>query len=411
MMLSHLAARLYDVPLLIHRPKLDTLLAVLGDRIGLAKRDGNLPIPLPHAASVAPPGIAVIPIYGTLVKRALSLEAASGLTSYQSIADQLDAAMSDSAVRGILLDIDSPGGEASGCFDLADSIVAARNIKPIWSIANDSAFSAAYAIASAADKVFVTRTGGVGSIGVIALHVDQSQKDAKEGLAYTAITAGSHKNDLSPHAPLTDSAKTALQLEVNRLYGLFADTIARNRCLSVDCIRATEAGLFFGQDAVAAGLADGVGTWQDALAGLFETISHRPVARMAQGFLSTPLTSEDKMSDALKHDVPVLPDIPPIAAVSDNHTAVATAPTPMSLSDAQEIAELCTLADCSNQISGFLSAGTPVAQVRQNLLARRAHTSPISSHISPTGERPATEDGVLLGVIKQRLSNQPGVKQ
>jgi len=74
----------------------------------------------------------------------------------------LEMARDDSAVDALLLDIDSPGGESSGVFD-----------KPVWAVANDMAFSAAYALASAADKLFVSRTGGVGSIGVIAMHVDQ----------------------------------------------------------------------------------------------------------------------------------------------------------------------------------------------------------------------------------------------
>lgn len=82
----------------------------------------------------------------------------------------------------------------------------ATAVKPIWAVANDAAFSAAYAIA-AAQRVIVTETGGVGSIGVIALHIDQSVQDANDGYRYTAITAGSHKNDFSPHEPLSDVAR------------------------------------------------------------------------------------------------------------------------------------------------------------------------------------------------------------
>mgnify|MGYP000747584119 CR=1 FL=1 len=123
----------------------------------------------------------MIPIHGSLVKRSLGMEAASGLTSYGEIAAMLDSALADPQVSGILLDIDSPGGEASGSFELARRVREVAAVKPVWAVANDAAYSAAYAIAASAQRLFVTETGGVGSIGVIALHVDQSVKDAKDG--------------------------------------------------------------------------------------------------------------------------------------------------------------------------------------------------------------------------------------
>ena len=165
MQLPHLASRLYGTPLLVARSKLDIILAVLCDRIGWPEPPAGLPIPPPRGLPDAPPGIAVIPVYGTLVRRSLGMEAASGLTSYGEISAMLDAALSDPSVTGILLDVDSPGGEAGGVFELAGRVRAVDAVKPVWSIASDSAFSAAYAIASAASRVYVTQTAGVGSIG------------------------------------------------------------------------------------------------------------------------------------------------------------------------------------------------------------------------------------------------------
>src|SRR5690606_25359786 len=112
--------------------------------------------------------------------------------------------------------------------------------KLIWAHANDAAFSAAYAIACAAERLTLSQTAGVGSIGVIALHVDQSVKDAKDGLAYTALYAGHHKNDFTPHAPLSPQAAIALQTEVDRLYGIFVAQVARMRGLVVAHAPATE---------------------------------------------------------------------------------------------------------------------------------------------------------------------------
>ena len=261
MQLPHLASRLYGTPLLVARSKLDIILAVLGDRIGWPEPKAALPIPSPRAMPDAPAGIAVIPVYGTLVRRSLGLEAASGLTSYGELSAMLDAALSDPSVSGILLDVDSPGGEAGGVFELAQRIRAADAVKPVWAIASDSAFSAAYAIACAASRVYVTQTAGVGSIGVIAMHVDQTARDAQEGYRYTAITAGDQKNDFSPHEKLSSEAQSRLQAEVDRLYGIFVETVATMRHLDARFVRSTQAGLYFGPEAVTAGLADAQGSF------------------------------------------------------------------------------------------------------------------------------------------------------
>lgn len=162
-LLPHIAGRVFDTPLLIARSKLDTILGVLTPRL----RGENAPSGQPPATrgyEVTPEGVAIVPILGTLVRRTAGLEAQSGLTSYAGIEKNLAAALQDSAVKGVLLDIDSPGGEAGGVFDLADRIYAARKIKPVWAAANEEAFSAAYALAASAGKIYVSRTGGVGSV-------------------------------------------------------------------------------------------------------------------------------------------------------------------------------------------------------------------------------------------------------
>lgn len=400
-MLSHLATHLYGAPLLLHRSKLDTILGVLGHRIGLNRETYiQLPMDGPNEAldiEDSVPGVAVIPICGTLVKRTMGLEAQSGLVSYTSIASQVASAVADPAVQAILLDIDSSGGESSGVFDLADAIYASREAKPIWAVANDSCFSAAYAIASAADRVFVTRTGGVGSIGVIALHVDQSVSDTNEGLTYTAICAGAHKNDLTPHAPLADGAKAALQGEVNRIYSLFTQTVARNRGCSASFVAATDAALFFGPDAVAAGLADGVASYAEVLNQLTQSLSMPAVTSV----VST-LSQENTMQH---NEVPAIsaesPSPPTIAAPA---TSLASTPQAPRYEQAVEIAQLCQIAGMPDKTAEFLSSGASVAQVRQMLLSARAATPVISSHIDPISSGQSHD--VLMRVLKQRLSKE-----
>lgn len=193
--LPHLAGRVFGVPLLIQPRKLSVILQAIGPRLGLRQAEieieglgapliARMPVdeeddPDEMARSqkpylVTPEGIAVIGVSGTLVKKASWLDSASGLQSYESIRADFQDAIGDSRIQGILLDVDSPGGEVGGLFDLADEIYNARAEKPCMAIADDDAFSAAYAIASSAQRLFVTRTGGVGSVGVIALHLDQS---------------------------------------------------------------------------------------------------------------------------------------------------------------------------------------------------------------------------------------------
>ena len=421
-LLPLLAARILGVPLAIHRPKFDFILSVLGARIGLA--DLRAPVGYTAAAHVPRPQrgkVAVIPIHGTLVRRTSGLEAESGLASYTGIAAQLDAGLASSEVAAILLDIDSPGGESGGVFDLADRIRAVAQVKPVWAVANDMAFSAAYALASAASKVFVSRTGGIGSIGVIAMHVDQSVKDANDGIRYTAVFAGERKNDLNPHEPISNDAHAVLKAEVDRVYDLFVETVARHRGLDADAVRATQAGLFFGPDAVATGLADAVGSLDDALIQLTQSLSPLPtqMAPASQAGLraagpsqgkcapsggSEPQTQlgghfcnhqmESSMNDRTN---PAAHDRPPAdPAGSLPQPSAATTATALNVADAIEIAQTCTLAGRADLIASFLEANTAPATVRSQLLTAQVEASPeITSRIAPDAARPATTSPLI----------------
>lgn len=384
-MLPHLAARLFGTPLLVHRAKLDVILAVLGERLNLAAPAADLAIPVPRVTPAQPSGIAVIPIHGTLVKRVLGMEAASGLTSYGGIAQEIDAALADPLVQGILLDIDSPGGEASGSFELARQIRHAATQKPVWAVANDAAYSAAYALAASAQRLIVTETGGVGSIGVIALHIDQSAKDAQEGYRYTAVTAGAHKNDFSPHHPLSDEAKAELQAEVDRLYGLFVEHVAAMRSLDADAVRATEAGLYFGANAITAGLADAVSSFETALADFSLFLSarnHKPP--QARERIRTEAVIASKENAMQENETPLTEMI----GVDQAAVLVAEARRE-AVQSAQAIAELCLIAGCPEQAAGFIAAGQSEAAVRRVLCearAARSEATPIHSTITPEAD-------------------------
>ncbi|HEY6272627.1 MAG TPA: S49 family peptidase [Terriglobales bacterium] len=219
---------------------------------------------------LTPEGIAVIPIRGTLMKRFSFMSAASGCSSYAQLQQAATAALADPQVKAVLFDVDSPGGTTHGCFELSDALFQMRGEKPMWAIANDLAASAAYALASAADRVWLTRTAGVGSVGVFALHADQSGLDSSAGVKFTYIFAGDKKTDGNPHEALTKSAKADIQAEVDREYAMFVQCVARNRGFAggtAEKVQKTEAAVFFAQNAVGL-LADEVATYEEALEAL-----------------------------------------------------------------------------------------------------------------------------------------------
>lgn len=423
MMLPHLAMRLYNTPLLIQRAKLDAILTVLGDRVGWSGPQALVPTPAARTLPEARPGIALIPVHGSLVRRSLGVDAASGLTSYADITRQLEAALADPAVQGIVLDVDSPGGEAGGVFELGERVRAANTIKPVWAVASDSAFSAAYAIASGASRLIVSRTGGVGSVGVIALHVDQSLRDAQDGYRFTAIFAGDRKNDFSPHAPLSDAAATRLQTEVDRLYGLFVAHVAGMRGLSEDAVRATEAGLFFGPEAVAADLADAEGGLDGALAELTDflnprrTLAGRKPRVIAHFPKEVPSMSHAERPDELPETPAAEPDDETVAAPANEAPpaepretqAPANPLEPAAMAsgraEALAIAELCQLAGQPQRIVGFLVEGATPDQVRRALLASRAESPEITSRLNPDApaQEASPEHGPLMRAVRRMI--------
>lgn len=260
---ASLATFLLGRPLAIARRQLDALLAVLlregaaGELELKALFGGDDEEREGKGYDVGVDGLATIPVHGILVNHEDSIWARwFGCPSYQGLRKAFDAALSDERVKAIAFDMDTPGGEVDGCFDLVDHLFASRGSKPISALVNTQAFSAGYAIASAADRIYVSRDGGTGSIGVICEHWDYSGMLEQAGIVVTAIFAGAKKNDGSPYEPLSDSAKKTITALVDETYGVFVSTVARNRNLSEEKVRGTEAGIYFGAAGVSAGLAD-----------------------------------------------------------------------------------------------------------------------------------------------------------
>jgi signal peptide peptidase SppA len=279
--LPFLAQRMFNTPLAITPGKAEVVMAALADRFGITRLfrvDGNS-IDLADAAvasqviagdSFGGPrdsdrrgyeviaGVAVIPVQGTLVQKLGTLRPFSGMTGYDGIRANLSMALEDDAVRAIVFDIDSPGGEVAGLFDLVDAMYDSRGTKQIDAILSESAYSAGYAIASACDKIYVPRTGGTGSVGVICMHVDFSKALTAAGIAVTMIHYGDRKADGHSEIPLTKEALSRFQADIDSMGELFVDTVARNRGMKASAVRATQATTYLGTAGVEIGFADAV---------------------------------------------------------------------------------------------------------------------------------------------------------
>lgn len=209
-------------------------------------------------------GVLQIPVMGVMLNR-FPYQLGRWATGYDYIEKALERGMADGNVRAIAFLIDSPGGEAAGCFELVDKIFEARGDKPFRAFVADHAYSAAYAIASASDQIIVTRSGGVGSIGVVTAHVEYSKMLEEMGIKVTFIFAGQHKVDGNLYEKLPESVKSRIQERINRIYGVFTSTVARNRSMDEEAVRDTEALTYDAIEGIEVGLADKVGALEDEM--------------------------------------------------------------------------------------------------------------------------------------------------
>lgn len=218
-------------------------------------------------------GVAIIPIHGLLINR-LSWSY-SFATGYNFIRAQRAAAIADPDVQLIVYDINSPGGVASGCAELAREMFDTRGEKPNLAVVDARCYSAALFLGSAASRLVVVPSGGVGSIGCLSVHIDYSGMLDAEGLKVTIIDApeGGEKADGHPLQPLSATARASIQRDVDYHYGLFTEAVARHRNLSEDEVIATKAACLLPPEALEIGLIDAIATPTDAVAEFFNKLA------------------------------------------------------------------------------------------------------------------------------------------
>lgn len=290
---ARIAGRLFNAPLMLRPEKAEMLVAALVDRMGIAKLDtidGRsleasqlrqkasdwMEDEAPTAARrqyTVQQRVARIPIDGTLVHKLGGVSPWSGMVGYDCLEKVIADALANSEVGAVLLDIDSPGGEVSGCFDFARKLrgmtVAGGGEKPIVAFANEMACSAAYAIACACDAVMTTETGIVGSIGVWTMQVDMTKGLSKNGVEVTMIRAGERKARGGPYETPDAATFDKLQGWVDDTWQIFAEHVAECRGESADDVLALEGDWFTGPEALEMNLVDVV----DSPDAIFEAVA------------------------------------------------------------------------------------------------------------------------------------------
>lgn len=288
LLLPHIAARIFDTPLMVDARKAAAMLMGLGGRIveggvviegetqavhHVAFEGGRIlagtvgdRLGRAYAKAERQPfdmvdNVAVIPVEGSLVHKGGWIGQSSGETSYQGLQAQIAAAGKDRGVKGVVLEVDSFGGEVSGAFQTADMIQQLSAAKPTLAILTDNALSAGYLLASAARQIVMPEHGNAGSIGVITLHADYSKQLESRGIGVTILKSGAFKADGNPYGPLAADVAQRWQKSLDAARQSFADAVGAHRGTRFSSSQAmdTEAMVFDGKAAVNTGLVDGIG--------------------------------------------------------------------------------------------------------------------------------------------------------
>lgn len=231
------------------------LAGTVGDRLGRGyEARGRLPYEMVDQ-------VAVIPIEGSLIHKGAWIGKSSGQTSYQGLQAQIASAGRNPAVKGVVLEVDSFGGQVDGAFQTAQMIRDLSAAKPTLAILTDNALSGGYLLASAARQIVMPEHGAAGSIGVITLHADYSKQLAEKGVNVTILKSGAFKADGNPYGPLAPDVAARWQASLDAARQSFADAVAAGRGprLTAQGALKTEAAIFKGRDALNTGLVDGIG--------------------------------------------------------------------------------------------------------------------------------------------------------
>ncbi|WP_422155853.1 S49 family peptidase [Vreelandella titanicae] len=272
-------------PWLMTGDALDSLMAVANRQGDIQALEARLGRSLDNTRNVSVrDGVAVIPVTGPIFRYANLFTEISGATSTQVLATDIQTALDDPQVRAIVINADSPGGEATGINELAEMIYQARGIKPIKAYVGGQAASAMYWIASAADEVIVDDTAQLGSVGVVLSLLKREDRPGEKSYEIVSSNAPNKRPDLE-----TEAGRAQLQTRTDELADVFLDKVARNRSIPCEEVndRFRQGGIATGAIAVEAGMADRLGSLEGLIAEL-------------AGSVSTPSTKRSVMMTTVK---------------------------------------------------------------------------------------------------------------
>ena len=289
--------------------------------------------------------VGVISIKGSLVEGSAGYGVFYGQTGYDDIRAALVAAVSNSDVKAILLDVSSGGGQVSGVDDTAQLISRVNNVKPVVTYTGSTMGSAALWLGASANHTVAGKTAIVGSLGVIMVHLDRSRQLADAGIKPTIIRAGTEKALATPYEPLSEKAQAGLQSQADVLYAVFLNHVASSRGVSATNgdKKFGQGRVFIGQQAVDAGLVDKLGTYEDA-------------------FMKAQALSKPKKSAGMKADALLCP--PVSASLSDNpeHTeGITTMPQPLTDEALAAMAAGVEIETEANEETAAASTAAPAA--------------------------------------------------
>lgn len=394
-----IAQRVLNRPLFMHPTMADTVYAVLEGRInpdalgsapeasrfiGSNQREDGTKRRFTRAAGKT----AILTIDGTLVNRGawVGADFCTGMVSYEGIGAQLDEIAAEAKagkLDHLVLDMNSYGGEATGMAALSAKIGAMRKFMHVVAVVNDVAASAGYGIVCAADRIVVSPTSVVGSIGVVMMHLDRSGELSQKGIRPTLIHAGAKKVDGNPFGPLPENVRADMTRDVMAFYDQFLGAVEAGRGksrLSAKKARETEADTYIGADAVERGLADAVGTLDQVLAEL-----SRPANRAAN-------TNQTKRSASVERtDMTAHAGDVSATAIQAARIEGEAAGKIVGKADGEKEGRAAGAADERARIGAIM--GLPEAEKRQGSALKLA--------LDPAGFSAETVKGVLAGLPEE----------
>ena len=371
--LADFGARLFNQPVLMRQEDLENLIYMLTEQAEIgpgSSLDGTSESNSCKPLSIIQ-GVHHIPVIGALMHRAINIDYDwIDLESYENLRRLFYEGAFNSSVKTRLLELDSGGGEAAGCFDFANYMLRERGSKKTIAFVNEKAYSACYAIAACCDEIYLTPSAGVGSIGVVQGRLDRTKYNERMGLHLEYFTSGSTKTDGNPNTPLLLGEKRRAQQRVLSLADTFFDVVSQGRNIPKNKIQSLEAACLYGEDAVKFGLADGVMS-QDEIGEYLKSIGKEKVSVIS--IFGQSRTEKDDEINALKAELSKAKD--EISSLKAQYESDAKNALRQTMSDYEskqtafvsEINEMCSIAGAEEHSGMLIEKCSSVSEAKQEL--------------------------------------------